>query len=107
MIDHQRRRHCAKINQMVPVTVVPRQPRRFECQNRAHIAGTHRRQKATESWALNRSSAGTAQVIIYHNDALKSQIMCTFLKIVLPTLALQVITHLGAMGESEGGEEDS
>ena len=64
MIDDQRARHGAEIDQMMPVTVVPGQTRCLQRQHRAYAARANGIQQAAKSRTLYRSGSGAAQILI-------------------------------------------
>jgi hypothetical protein len=79
---------------MMPVSVVPRETRSLERQDRPNSSVTNRRQQPTESWTFHGTGPGAAEVFVDNNDALEAKGNCAFAQIILPPLTLQACTYL-------------
>jgi hypothetical protein len=94
VVDDERASHGAEINQMMPVSVVPRETRSLERQNRPHSSVTNCGQQSAESWTFHGTCPGAAEVFVDHNEALEAKGNCAFAQIILTALTLQACTYL-------------
>src|SRR5260370_32809170 len=94
MIEEQCTGHGAKVDQVVPVAVVPSQTRGFERQHRTHFPGAYCGQQTTEARPLDGASSGAALVFIDDHHTLEAERVCPFPQIILASLSFQARAHL-------------
>src|SRR5665213_2189833 len=96
-IDQQRTDDAAKLQQGVPVSAIPRQPRRLEAEDGAHLPIAKCAQQAFKARAVCARSRNP-EIVIDYIDVLPTQRACTIDKSILAPLAFKIVLHLARRG---------
>ena len=88
MIDHERLRHGAQIDQVVPIAIVASQAGSFDRQNRADLTAANGADKLTEAGSFLGATAAATQVFVNDLDLVEAQCPGSLLQTILATLAL-------------------
>ena len=83
----------AEVQQALPVTPVPSQPRGVSRKHQADLTLADRHDQLVEPWPLNPARGGP-KVVVNDPDVDKSQFACVRNQAILQTLAFQVVANL-------------
>jgi hypothetical protein len=86
---------AAKLEEMMPVSSISRQPRSVEAQDGADFARAQPRDQSIESRSGNRAARGAAEVVVDNFDLLEPPTTGDVHEFVLPPLALEIGLDLG------------
>ena len=94
IVDDHRVGHGTQIEEMMPVAIVPRQPRCFEGQHSAGLAAADGRQQLSEAGPIDQAAAALAEIFVNDHDAREAQLPCAVGQRILPLLAFAMVAHL-------------
>jgi len=83
-IDDQRSRHRAKSDQMIPIEVIPREPRSFQSKHGADGAAAHRGQQFEKARPLDQAAPALAPVVVDDDRFGEAQLLGAVGQFVLP-----------------------
>src|ERR1051326_9083903 len=97
-VDYSRLDQTTKLEQMMPVSTVARQPRSIQAQHRADISSTDGSDEPIEAGSAHRAARGASKIVVNYFNVDEAMPPRHFNQIVLPTLTLQVRLHLCLRG---------
>ena len=93
-IDDDGAHHAAQLDQVVPIAAVPRQARRFDTEDRTHLARADFRDESLESGSLNQTRSRAPEILVNDHDVLEAQLAGVISQPVLASLTLLVVDDL-------------
>jgi len=93
-IDNDGAHHAAQLDQVMPITTVPREPRGFETKDRPDLSRADFRHESLESGSLRQARPGTAEILINDDDLLKPQRAGVVDQSILPPLTFLIVDDL-------------
>ena len=64
--------HAAQLDQVVPIAAVPRQARRFDTEDRTHLACADFRDESLESGSLHQTRSRAPEILVNDHDLLEA-----------------------------------